>query len=217
MGSYHVQVAVPAKSGIASDAVVNTWCVSASYTSPQAGLEDFADNLKDFYEVNLSSRSTMYKWVNTRIKIYKTADPKPRVPVFDELLGLSDAQSNNTLPTELACCLSFQADKLSGAKQARRRGRVYLGPFGVNVVDQSEGRPTTAWIDATKTAALALLTASETNGHGWKWCVLSPTSGLDPDGGITCWPVTNGWLDNAIDVQRRRGLTPTARTMFERP
>jgi hypothetical protein len=42
----------------------------------------------------------------------------------------------------------------------------------------------------------------------WTWIVVSEVAGLNDV------IVTNGWVDNAFDIQRRRGVTPTSRSTF---
>lgn len=99
--------------------------------------------------------------------------------------------------------LSFQADKVSGLPQARRRGRVYFGPLGGAA--EASGRPGTTLLSAVVAFGAALL--SESNLADWTWVVYSTVN----NGGA---PVTNGWVDNSFDTQRRRGLEWTARTTF---
>jgi len=59
-------------------------------------------------------------------------------------------------------------------------------------------------VTVTEIAPRSLLAPTETAG-GWDWVVYSPTNGNTVN-------VDNGWVDNAFDTQRRRGLAVTART-----
>lgn len=92
--------------------------------------------------------------------------------------------------------------------QARRRGRIYLGPFGQTVLGTTavtSDRPLAAAVTAIANAATALATA--TAGAVVPWVIYSPTNG---SGAV----VTDGWVDNAFDTQRRRGVAATSRTLW---
>jgi hypothetical protein len=202
------QVAVPAKTGLAEDIAVNTWGVDASVdvgtwqASYIAALENFYDALQPYM-------SSLYTWQAARVKLYNMADPIPRVPIFDLPLGLTGSFPLNTLPQEVALCLSFQGAKISGENQARRRGRIFLGPFSSSAADTGTGRPEDDLITAVSDTANTLLTTSNA-ATGWKWAVISVTGPTAPNATV----VTNGWVDNAWDTQRRRGNKAGARTLF---
>jgi hypothetical protein len=180
--------------------------------------------------------NTLYVGLNSRIqayilrdqsyvKMYDLRQSRPQVPIYDAPLWSSPQAPTGTaedLPAEVALVASFQGARLSGAKQSRRRGRNYIGPFrSSGTVDHK--RPATADINQVVTAYDTLLTSS-LSAALWKWTVFSPTNaggfylpgGSGPPfwGGDAMVPVTNGWVDNAWDTQRRRGLTPNARTTF---
>ena len=138
-----------------------------------------------------------------QIEFYKLSDPKPRVPVYVHNWNFTGATHSGSMPQEVAMVLSFQADKVSGLPQARRRGRVYFGPLGGAA--EASGRPGTTLLSAVVAFGAALL--SESNLADWTWVVYSTVN----NGGA---PVTNGWVDNSFDTQRRRGLEWTARTTF---
>jgi hypothetical protein len=162
-----------------------------------------------FYNSWSVQRSGLIAWAGTRIKLYSLADPKPRVPLRDESLGITGTHSAAGMPLEVALCLSFQAPKVSGQEQRRRRGRVYLGPFTNLSGDGSTGRPDATAITAITTAAQTLLDASQAS-SSWKWAVIHDANGVAPVAHV----VENGWLDNAWDTQRRRGNAPGVRTTF---
>lgn len=131
-------------------------------------------------------------------------DAPPRAPVL-RTFGTLSGMSINGLPREVALCMSFQGTRLSGIPQARRRGRVYL-PFFTETSNDGDGRPTSALITSIATAGGALLTASD-SASTWTWEIWSAAGP-----GFTI--VTDGWVDNEWDIQRRRGRNATSRTTF---
>jgi len=137
------------------------------------------------------------------IKMYDIADPKPRAPVYETTFGLSSSPSGNSLPAEVALCLSFQGERQSGVSQARRRGRVYIGPLDVAGSD-ADGRPTSGLVNAVVDMGESLW-ADSNAATDWSWVVYSR---VDED----VVAIDNGWVDNSFDTQRRRGLDPTSRT-----
>ncbi len=165
--------------------------------------------LKAFYDAMGNQRSNHLAPSQAHVAFYDLSFPKPRAPLEDVSLGLSALQAANALPHEVALCVSYQAIRASGIPQARRRGRIYLGPFGSTTADNTTGRPSTATRAAAVAGANALLSASN-SAINWKWIIHSPTH---PDAEVTN-TVTNGWVDDEWDIQRRRGLVASARTVF---
>jgi hypothetical protein len=117
------------------------------------------------------------------------------------------------LPSEVAMCLSFHA-ALAGAPvesgatrpRSRRQGRVFLGPLSTAVMNEEAGmgetRPRAVIRQEFADAAAAMTVAT-----GNDWSVWSRADG-------TVREVVGGWIDNAFDTQRRRGLAPTSRITF---
>lgn len=143
-----------------------------------------------------------------RIKIYRLEDAKPRVPVYDVAWTLPGMTAQAALVAEVAFCISYQAAKVSGTDQARRRGRIYFGPLGADAAVEVAGkvRPSTLLLAAPGPAAKAMMASAVT--AGWQWVVHSPTTGA-----LATAPVDSVWVDDAFDIQRRRGLSPTAKTV----
>lgn len=208
MPIYRAQVVIPADSGVSKDACVNNWGFFTADTSA-ALVTAITTPLKNFYDSWANYRAGLMAWTGTRMKVYNLSDPLPRVPVADITLGLSSAEQTTNLPGECALCLSFQAQRISGQSQARRRGRVYLGPFGSVANVSSTGRPDSTMITTILAGAEALRTAMGSTIASW--VVISQPKPTMP---ITSSVVTGGWIDNAWDTQRRRGLQPLTRTVF---
>ena len=87
----------------------------------------------------------------------------------------------------------------------RKRGRIFLGPLKTSVVDTTPAVPRVATAFATNVISTIGTTLAATTIVTWG--LLSPT-----DGAI--YAITAGYIDNAFDIQRRRGEDPSAKTTF---
>lgn len=189
-------------SNLPADYATNTWsCVADNDTAAQA----FVTELIEFYRDVQGSLANVVALDDHIYKIFNRADPIPRQPVAEGTWDLTTTPSASALPQEVALCLSFQGDPESGVSQARKRGRVYIGPLGQNTI-ASTGRPSSTFVTTLATAGDTLLTSSVASGT-WDWTVHSATTG---DNSV----VTNGWVDDEYDTQRRRGRIATSRTVF---
>ncbi len=99
---------------------------------------------------------------------------------------------------EIALCLSFYG----GPNAPHNRGRLYLPAAFIQGTGQLAVRPTSANRDRAGTLAPAL---ADLGGVDVDWIVWSPTRNA-------ATRVENWWVDDEWDVQRRRGLQPSART-----
>lgn len=137
------------------------------------------------------------------MKAYNLADPKPRAPIVTYNNVLTVPTAGGSFPPEVSMCVSFKGSTVSGVPQARRRGRVFLPAFKGSAYG-SDGQIGTTAINTVKAGISALLSASDAAAD-WTWCIYSPTS----DAMVN---VIGGWIDNAPDIQRRRGLSASLRT-----
>jgi len=197
-------VTFPAASADSEDIVVNTWHFDLASTD-EGGTTDATTALDAFYTSFITSLSASHTWASGRIKWYDLTDPEPRAPIHDTGFAISGTASANQLPRECSICVSFQGDQVSGVSQARRRGRIYLGPWGTGA-NNTSGMVASSLVTTLATACGTLLSASEADAD-YQWVVYSRTTGL-------AVPVTNGWVDDAWDTQRRRGVDATTRTVF---
>lgn len=149
------------------------------------------------------------------IKLYDFADPKPRIPRVITEFAL--VPGSGSMPAEVAICLSMRAALLPGVNPARRRGRIFLGPFnsGTAVKAYVAGQPDVSIVSAFQTTILnaAKVMAKGTNGAA-RLAVYSPTThALTPgDAGSAFHDVTDLWVDNGFDTVRSRGRRATLRT-----
>lgn len=203
MTTFKAQVTLYMTTNILEDAVVNTFWFESSDSAEI--INDVPDFLAGAYDSVRGIFPSTVKQNGHSIKIYSMSDPEPRAPISDTTFNLTTAPTGNPVAPELALCCSFQGARVSGEVQARRRGRVYVGPHDAGAF-ATDGRPHADVIDAVAAFGqfifdgAALMTSGE-------WVVYSPTE-------ASSTPVTNGWVDNAWDIQRRRGVAPTARTLF---
>lgn len=198
-------VQIPKASGLPEDAVTNTWYFDGDPTVGSGDMEEIAAALTQFYNAIDTYLSPILGTTAT-VTFYSMSDPEPRPPLYTANIALV-LSTGNPLPDEVALCLSFRGTYPAGAVRARRRGRLFIGPLGNNTqgTTTAANRPSSTFVSALATAADTLLTSSQT--EPWDWVVYSPTSDSDT-------PVVAGWVDNAYDTQRRRGVAATSRTTF---
>lgn len=211
------QVVIPHQDQLAHDAVVNTF----NFT----GVDDVEDmctaaygRLQEFYEdapggsTNglIRFMSTELNYPGARLKFYNQDDPEPRVPIFDESMGLVQTSpvGSTNLPGEVAVCTSYSAAAESGTNPRRRRGRLYIGPLNIGASTATNGvaaRPSGPFITCLEGTTQRLAEASTL---GCAWAVYSRR-------GSSFAIIEKGYVDNAFDTQRRRGVNPTTRTPWE--
>jgi hypothetical protein len=202
MPNYAVQVTIWPTSNLQADASTNTWsCVG----DDAAAASDFTNSVLDFYKTLVTLYPNTVRQTDHTYKIYNRADPIPRVPVEEGTWSFTGAPTGTPLPPEVALCTSFQADPESGVSQARKRGRVYLGPLKDAGLG-TDGRPSSSILTLIEGAAQTLLDESVA-ATNYYWSVYSAVAS-------DSFEVSNGWIDNEYDTQRRRGRVPTTRNLF---
>lgn len=211
------QVTIPLDSGLPEDSVVNTFYFDDD-EDPLAGFEDSAgwahSMLTTFYQAIDNIIFSDVIGPSATVKYYDMRDPEPRVPKYTDTIALTPA-AIPACPHEVAICLSFRATVASGENARRRRGRVYLGPVNTAVV--SSGRVAAGSVTAIANAAAAMEDGylhPASPGLHCKWAIYSPTTDATSSIDDAFHDVDNGWVDNAFDTQRRRGLAATVRTTW---
>lgn len=214
--TYRVNVSFPYFTGLPEDVVVNTWHFQWLIGSPAEG--DFSDlrtRLGTFYNAIYSNTAGVGNapWLRPLINtmsVYNLDDPEPRPPVHESTISLTlgTPLTSSTVTPETALCLSYQADTLAGVPQARRRGRIFLGGLQNPITaGTASSFPGVASTHRTIVANAAAAFLASSTGDDWIWVVHSRTVAGDA-------PVTNGWIDDEPDTQRRRGRAPTVRTLW---
>jgi hypothetical protein len=204
-------VTLPYFSGAPEDVATNTFHFQSPVgTSVAATVVAASARLGAFYTAVGVNFSKVLTSPGT-IKYYDLADPSPRLPVGSGSVSWTASVPAFNLPEEVAVCVSYQAAPVSGANQARRRGRVFLGPMNFSAFTN----PTTgsfvqvlpAYRTTLATAASAMANPATNVAN---WVVYSPTDNL-------AHPVASGWIDVQPDVQRRRGHKVAGRTLWTAP
>jgi len=211
MAIIRCQVRLPYFSLLPEDIATNTLYYSTPNDPPTTGeLDDITAMIEGFY-VAISDRLAGILSRGTdacEIRYYNLSDSEPRQPERIDTFTLSAAASADNLPLECAVVLSYHAAFTSGTPNARRRGRIYLGPFYAGALDDGTGSVFPR-VNSTTLADIiaAVPSLSSITTNGCEWVQYSPTTDL----GL---PVVGGWVDNEFDTQRRRETRATARTTF---
>jgi hypothetical protein len=200
------QVILHTADNLAANYVTNSWCFKTAAVPGPLEYADFTAAFKAFYDSLAGILSVVVAQNGHEIKYYdlEWAIP-PNYPTAIETFNLTSTPSAATLPTEVACCISMQGQKLPGLPQRRRRGRVYIGPLSTTT--NSLGRPSAGLQAQLKTSVLALKTALLACDEPGTLAVWSEVDGA-------AVPVTDGWIDDAYDTQRRRGVQKTSRLLW---
>lgn len=137
------------------------------------------------------------------------SQPTPRVPYRLNFGSSAWTYGVSVIPTEVTAVLSFQAAELPGARQERRRGRIYIPGVRDSWLTQASAG---AYPTFNNTVLTNLTTGAETLqaaaiANLRPWVVYSRVLGTAAD-------VTNGWVDNSPDTQRRRSVDAASRTAW---
>lgn len=212
MPTMRCQVVLPFFTNLPSDAITNTFHFDPLTPLDLAATAAIVNpHLATFYSQIYNSTFGIGDYTEPTQMTFNWYDlqaPPPRVP----LVFVPDTpmtQKTTVIPTEVACVLSMQAPQVSGEPQARRRGRIYLGALTNDWFASSTAAifPIFSTAAVNHVTAAATLLANEVLGDGVRWSVWSPT---DEASAL----VTNGWVDNSPDTQRRRSVDATARALW---
>jgi hypothetical protein len=218
------QVVFPHFDGIPADSVVNSFAfttaapvVSGDYTTIGAALENFY-NVAPVGGSNLAGRmaASISRTVQTKVNFYDltghldgTAHGSPTGGYNFTLAARVGAIPD--LPEEVAICGSFHSfyaadpEFMPGARpRARDRGRIYWGPLTSDVLTQDGGTMRTRVKDTVRSDLMKKMQGLRDD-PGFSWSVWSRKNS-------TIDPVQVVWVDDAIDIQRRRGEKAIVRT-----
>lgn len=212
---YTAQFILQGASNLPEDRYVNTFAFAEDGGTPVSH-EDAATGitsaLETFYTTDPAALGTLEQFyplhVGTvgEVRVYNFADDVPREPIINTFAFSPGA--SGAIPSEVAVCLSYYADR----NLPTQRGRIFLGPLTRDTF-ASQGtapaRPSQGFIDLIAACGTRLAVTGAFGGL-LRWSVLSR---VIPGVG-TFQPITDGWVDNAFDVQRRRGEDATARTTW---
>lgn len=210
MGFYRVMFIGHGPSGLPEDHVVNTFHFAT--TDGGMDLNDCMLAVRDFYTVPATSPAVanpvgayLSPWVQRAAELrgYVMTETPPRTPTFLDIT-LAAPVTPSGLPEEVALCISYHGTP-PPAITPRKRGRIYIGPLCTaatqNATDTDPSRPGANFVGVLVNRSEALVNAAV----GW-----AVHSTVDDEYTF----ITEGYIDNAFDTQRRRGPGATARTTF---
>jgi hypothetical protein len=211
------QVVLQSDTGFFRDAVVNTFHFRhiGNSSATQAEKDWVAATLISFYNDVHGAGSNQLRWYlsstldqgdnKAMVKVYDMGHPHPIPPDIYPFTLAPAAGSDNGLPTEVALCLSYSSSSLP---TKRGRGRIYLGPLHSNVVnlEAPNVHVNPSAILAIQRAARYLIDANTGSTPSCAWGIYSRV-----DNQIRA--VTNAYVDNEFDTQRRRGHKATVRSL----
>lgn len=145
-------------------------------------------------------------------------------PIGTSTFTMPTALGTDELPREVAACLSYHGNLAGLAEDtpggvtgpkgdthpaARKRGRLYLGPLNHAMLGAGVNGPgvkpefRSVVTQAARALALAVAAALE----GLAWMVWSRVA-------HSISPILGGFMDDAFDTQRRRGISASTRTLW---
>jgi len=211
------QVIIPPKSVVTDDQVVNTFAFIGNETAVNMALLAF-DMLEQLYaNTPTTGTKSIADWLSpaldvtqARVKFFDLSDPSPRVPILDEPFTIATPSTGTTasMPAEVSLVATFYALAESGVPVQRRRGRSFMGPWSALANGTTANTPSRPHADLQNDLALSFETLMEVSNADCSWGVYSRADGV-------VRPVVGGWVDNAWDTQRRRGVSATNRVTWE--
>lgn len=212
-------------STLPEDVVENTFAFAHTPAFDGTAATAIAAQLSAFYTaVGTGGSAAIQSWLGNSIQttsgheivyydITGHLDGSPHgAPIATAPLSITSTGAT-CLPDELAACVSFHGDygtdvEFSGVTRprARHRGRVYIGPLSTSAIVNASG---THAVNVTNQLCVDFAAAAGDlmGDPTYTWSVWSRAR-------ATLDVVVAGWVDNAFDVQRRRGIAPFARTTF---
>nr|CRY96677.1 hypothetical protein [uncultured prokaryote] len=203
---------MPMFTNLPTDVIVNQLHFEAAPEDIEEVGDEIWTNLKTFYTAIYGSantaRANYIDWTLMVVKVFKLSDPTPRIPWISPSFGFTAGTAVTTIPTEVACVLSFHAAPQSGVRYQRLYNRIYLGAIVPSMMTASAvddfPRFSTAFCTQVGNAARTLLEAGELGGALWRQ--VSNASGTQ-----IAREVVGGWVDNGPDTQRRRSVLASMR------
>lgn len=217
-------------SGIDKDAVQNTF-----YFEGEVGaftLADATSCLTSFYngKAAAGSSANLAYWYSacmsraTNANSFKVTTIDPVTGFQESIIGEAQwtlgqmaggSPGTGSYPPEIAIAATYHGLKTAEIgpndtrPMSRRRGRIYLGPLIIGVGAEDASTKEIRVVSTLRNTAAAAMHElhADAAAAGGTWVVHSKTSG-------TTWEVLGGWVDDAWDVQRRRGNLPTVKTTW---
>ena len=160
--------------------------------------QSHADNVRDCYTGAAAGHSSANTGAacNIDVKVYNMSDAKPRpLQAISHHVGAGGADPSGEGPPQVCLCMSYFA----GRNLKHERGRIFVGPMGTAQTNQR--RPDNSTLAAVLELGHALW---DVGGADVTWVLYRPTTNDTAD-------ITDIWVDNSWDIQRRRQLKSTNR------
>lgn len=155
------------------------------------------DGIVDYLSPGVRAEDAYINW-------YDLTQPEPRQPIKLNMAGAVVPSTPNSLPYEVAACLSYGS---LGTPPARHRGRIYIGPLNENTLSSGEfGRFSETFVLTLAEVASRFLS----NNPGLGGSALGDWSVLSRAGNVLN-AITGGQVDLEPDTQRRRQRRPIDR------
>ena len=193
MALHQFQVRLYGTSGLPEDVFENVLWYEVNAPDTVQGT---CNELRDLYVGSGAGQAVMIGGYNkVEVRAYAASGGQPVASAGPtSLTARSPGQ-----PNEMAVCLSYAASDDPQASSARRRGRIYIGPI---VGGNTNGRPSPTVL--TQVLAFGQSLAAVGTAGNTTWKLYSRTDGVSAK-------IESIWVDDAWDVQRRRGLKPSSR------
>lgn len=134
-------------------------------------------------------------------RVYDLGQAPPREPLIVPSLDFNIISAGSPLVEEAAVVMSMKSD----GNGKRDRGRLYLGPLRTSAVQAVDGRTrvSTAFRNVIADRATDVIQTTE----NVTWTFVSQAD-------AAAKVVTRGYIDNAFDTQRSRGIEADTRLLF---
>lgn len=201
MGIFMVRTILHTGDNLPANFVQNQFAINVSGIT-ELDADEVTVAVKTFYDAVRGYLSSRVAATGHEVKFYALPGLKPNYPVTETTFNLAAQPAGTPAPSEVAIVTSLVGVREAGQAMARRRGRMFIGPL--NQSTWGDDRPAAGMLtvisDATKDLAVDI-NAIENHRLGI-WSTVNQS-----------WAVcAGGFVDNAWDTQRRRGIQPTART-----
>lgn len=218
MPIFRAQVILPFFTNLPEDVVVNQFHFFAAIDDIDEVGDEIFTNLQQFYQTcygaSATNRANYIDWTRIVVKVFNLEDPTPRIPWVSPFMAFSAGTASTSVPTEVACVLSFHAAPESGVRFQRLYNRIYLGGLSnawmTNSAVDEFPRLNTSQLNVVITAAELLWTLGEAGGARWRQY---SEAGGAPINRV----IVGGWVDNSPDTQRRRSVLATSRNPWSVP
>lgn len=209
MPIYRTQVILQGFTELPQDRYTNTfhffYDASRSHLAAHAIAAVACEALYDAIGANIAA----YVNRTAQVSSYNLSEPPVRVPITSTFTFPSNNDPSPTLPPEVSVVMGYRA---ALPHTGRRRNRVFLGPWGDNVVTAGSA---TAFPTVSSTLRTNIVAGAQA-----MFDAAIPTVPIEGEGWVIWSATDNGfsaisqvYVDDEFDTQRRRGFKTTTRTL----